>query len=107
MNQEIKDTIIQNIDSLDKELREISLKVRFICVCVNLFTNWNVKIHDDPELGNREFHAYKLLTGYLEGKGFSITHHAVGLETAFIAKYVNDDAGRRVGFCCEYDALPG
>ena len=31
---------------------------------------------------------------------------AAGLKTAFIAQYTNGP-GRRVGFCSEYDALPG
>ncbi|CAO3652345.1 unnamed protein product [Cunninghamella echinulata] len=85
----IKDTIIQTIDELNPKLREISLK-----------------IHDDPELGNHEFHAYQLLTEYLENQGFTITREAAGMKTAFIAEYSNGE-GRRIGFCSEYDALPG
>ncbi|RCH78165.1 hypothetical protein CU098_000235, partial [Rhizopus stolonifer] len=64
-------------------------------------------IHDDPELGNREFHAHDLLTAYLDKKGFEVTRQAAGLETAFMAKFSNSKSGRRVGFVCEYDALPG
>lgn len=64
------------------------------------------QIHDNPELGNREYKAYALLTDYLEKKGFKLTHKAVGLETAFMAEFSNGP-GRRVGFCCEYDGLPG
>lgn len=64
------------------------------------------KIHDDPELGNKEFHAYKLLTEYIKSKGFEVTHKIAGLETAFMAKYSNNKSGRRVGFVCEYDSLP-
>ncbi|KAI9481584.1 MAG: hypothetical protein EXX96DRAFT_567309 [Benjaminiella poitrasii] len=90
MNNDIKQSITNTINSVDKELREISLK-----------------IHDDPELGNKEFHAYKILTEYLEKKGFEMTHKAVGLETAFMATFSNSKTGRRVGFVCEYDALPG
>lgn len=65
------------------------------------------QIHDDPELGNHEYHAYELLTEYLEKKGFKVTRQAAGLETGFIAEFSNDTLARRVGFCCEYDALPG
>ncbi|KAG1440453.1 hypothetical protein G6F56_011920 [Rhizopus delemar] len=90
MNLQVKQSITETIQSLDRELREISLK-----------------IHDDPELGNREFNAYHLLTDYLAKKGFKMTYKAAGLETAFMAEFSNDLTGRRVGFCCEYDALPG
>lgn len=65
------------------------------------------QIHDDPELGDQEHHAYILLTNYLEKNGFKLTHKAAGLETAFMAEFSNSHSGRRVGFCCEYDALPG
>jgi metal-dependent amidase/aminoacylase/carboxypeptidase family protein len=58
-------------------------------------------------LGNQEFHAYQLLTEYLDKKGFEVTHKAAGLETAFMATYSNSKSGRRVGFVCEYDSLPG
>jgi metal-dependent amidase/aminoacylase/carboxypeptidase family protein len=58
-------------------------------------------------MGNQEFHAYALLTGYLEKNGFKISHQVAGLETCFIAEYGNSSSGRRVGLCCEYDALPG
>ncbi|KAI9276454.1 hypothetical protein BY458DRAFT_505976 [Sporodiniella umbellata] len=82
--------IQKTIESLDKELRVISLK-----------------IHDDPELGNEEHHAYALLTDYLEEKGFKVSHGVAGLATAFVAEFTGSEQGRRVGFCCEYDALPG
>lgn len=35
-----------------------------------------------------------------------MTLKAAGLETAFMASFSNGP-GRRVGFVCEYDALPG
>ncbi|CEI95746.1 hypothetical protein CU097_009653 [Rhizopus azygosporus] len=90
MSSQVQQSITETIKHLDKELRDISLK-----------------IHDDPELGNQEFHAHELLTDYLEKKGFKVTRNAVGLSTAFIAEFSNSKSGRRVGFCCEYDALPG
>lgn len=36
-----------------------------------------------------------------------MTRGVVGLETAFTAEYTNGKEGRRIGFCSEYDALPG
>ncbi|KAI7851443.1 hypothetical protein BDC45DRAFT_515790 [Circinella umbellata] len=89
MNSEIETVIIETIQGLDEELREISLK-----------------IHNNPELGNHEFKAHHLLTNYLEKKGFQVQKESAGLETAFIAEFSNGP-GRRVGFVAEYDALPG
>ncbi|KAI8976480.1 hypothetical protein BDB01DRAFT_727631 [Pilobolus umbonatus] len=86
---DIKARVRESLDQLDTELREISLR-----------------IHRDPELGDHEYHAYELLSAYLEKKGLKVSRGVVGLETAFMAEYSNG-SGRSVGFCSEYDALPG
>lgn len=113
MNNDIKESIANTIKNLDRELREISLKV---CMWQKTANEYDLgtdmrftttQIHNDPELGSKEFHAYKLLTKYIEAKGFQVTYEAAGLETAFMAKFSNSKSGRRVGFVCEYDALPG
>ncbi|CAO3643300.1 unnamed protein product [Mucor hiemalis] len=89
-SKHIKQVIDDTINDHDKILREISLK-----------------IHDNPEPGNKEYKAFKLLTDYLENEGFTVKRSVVGLETAFTAEYSNGKPGRRIGFCSEYDALPG
>lgn len=89
-SKDIVETINNTINQHSQELRDISLK-----------------IHDNPEQGNKEFKAFHLLTDYLEKKGFKVTRGVVGLETAFTAEYTNGKKGRRIGFCSEYDALPG
>ncbi|CEP07549.1 hypothetical protein [Parasitella parasitica] len=66
----------------------------------------SVMIHQDPELGNKEFNACQLLCKYLEKKGFQVTRKIAELETSFLARFSNG-SGRRVGFASEYDALPG
>ncbi|GJJ72272.1 hypothetical protein EMPS_04629 [Entomortierella parvispora] len=87
------------IDSHSKPLRELSLE-----------------IHSKPELGYQEVYAHKILTDYLEEVGFKVTRGACDIKTAFIAEYESPAtapavaAGKRVrsvGFCSEYDALPG
>lgn len=55
----------------------------------------------------QEYHAHEVLTDYLESKEFVVTRHAYGMETAFTAEYSKGTTGRRIGFCAEYDALPG
>ncbi|KAI9249546.1 hypothetical protein BY458DRAFT_525552 [Sporodiniella umbellata] len=90
MNSKVKESIENTIQSISEELREISLK-----------------IHTNPELGHQETNAYQLLTNYLLKKGFKITLGAAGLDTAFLAEFSNNPSARRIGFCSEYDALPG
>jgi len=65
-------------------------------------------IHDNPELGNQEFKAVDTLTSYLAANGFAIERGVAGLETAFIATYVNAGGnGPAISFLAEYDALAG
>ncbi|KAG0168038.1 hypothetical protein DFQ28_004237 [Apophysomyces sp. BC1034] len=84
------EAIVQNaIDAVSSELREISLD-----------------LHKNFETGMKEYHAHRILTDYLEKKGFNVTRHAYDMETAFTAEYTRG-SGRRVGVCSEYDGLPG
>jgi amidohydrolase len=65
-------------------------------------------IHDNPELGNQEFKAVETLTAYLASNGFSVEKGVAGLETAFVATYVNAGGnGPAISFLAEYDALAG
>ncbi|KAF7723196.1 hypothetical protein EC973_002271 [Apophysomyces ossiformis] len=90
MNPVIENVIANAINEHSAELRELS-----------------IKIHDEPELSFHEYKAYGWLTEYLEKKGFKITRQVADMETSFVAEYSNSSSGRRVGFCSEYDALPG
>ena len=63
------------------------------------------QIHEDPELGNQEFHAVKALTDILRKYGFTIENNVCGLQTAFIASYKGSRPGPVIGFLAEYDAL--
>lgn len=64
-------------------------------------------IHDNPEVGNKEFKAVELITESLSKHGFKIEKGVCGLPTAFIATYANGEGGPVFGFLCEYDALEG
>ncbi|KAJ1949076.1 hypothetical protein FBU59_001308 [Linderina macrospora] len=93
MQLSIDDVISKAIDAASHDLRKLSLA-----------------IHDNPELALNEFHACKILTDYLKTKGFKVEHNIAGLPTAFVATYtssVGASGGLQVGFCSEYDALPG
>ncbi|KAG0245706.1 hypothetical protein B0O80DRAFT_477928 [Mortierella sp. GBAus27b] len=100
LNTPAQDDLLAAIDAADAQLRDISQQ-----------------IHDNPELGYKEYFAHKLLTDYLESQGFNVTRSACDTETAFIAEFVHegsdptasaaaDEPIRAVGFCSEFDALP-
>ncbi|KAI9489346.1 hypothetical protein BDB00DRAFT_876436 [Zychaea mexicana] len=86
---EAQRVVYAEIDRITAELRELS-----------------IDLHKNPEVGMKEHHAHELLTDYLEKNGFTVTRHAFALETSFMATYTKG-SGLRVGFCSEYDALPG
>ena len=86
---DVKAAIRQAVDQLAGELETLS-----------------TQIHDHPELGYQEVRAAGWLTGFLEGKGFSVERGVGGIETAFRAT-LERGPGPTVAVLCEYDALPG
>lgn len=72
------------IDAVNGELRRMSLKIQ-----------------DLHELGMKEFKTHDLMTAYMEGKGFKVTRHAYGMETAWEAVFEQGEGGRTVGFNSE------
>ncbi|KAG9012199.1 hypothetical protein FRB94_006567 [Tulasnella sp. JGI-2019a] len=87
---DIAETIESCIDACNKDLRELSLK-----------------IHDHPELGYKEKYAHDTLTEFMESRGFKVTRHYLGLDTAWRAEYQIGHGGHTLGFNSEMDALPG
>lgn len=71
------------------------------------------EIHDNPEVGLREFRAAALLSGLLEKAGFDVERGVAGLETSFVATWPRGNGpsdprgGATVALVAEYDALPG
>jgi amidohydrolase len=83
----LKKSIITEIDSRRSELIELSLN-----------------IHSNPELGLNEHKAMEWLTSFLQKSGFTIERGIAGLPTAFRAAY---GKGKPVvAFLAEFDALP-
>lgn len=66
----------------------------------------NQKIWANPELCYEERDAHELLCGFLEGHGFTVERNHGGIATAFRASGKPCATGLKVGFICEYDALP-
>ena len=63
-------------------------------------------IHDNPELGNREFKAFEILTTTLKKYGYNVNSGVAGLKTAFVAEKKGSSEGPVVAIIAEYDALP-
>ena len=85
--ESLKITVINTIDKQNKELTELSHK-----------------IHDNPELGFKEYKAASWLTAYLKDNGFQIETGIAGLATAFKAIY--GQGKPHIALIAEYDALP-
>jgi len=62
-------------------------------------------IHENPEIGEKEYKASAHLVEILESRGFSVTRTVGGMETAFKAGCKGCGKGPRIAFLAEYDAL--
>ena len=68
----------------------------------------SMAIHDDPELAYEEHHTHDRLVAFMrKQKGWIVTPHAYGLDTAWEAVYEHGKGGRTIGLQSEMDALPG
>ena len=64
-------------------------------------------IYANPELGNEEYKAVKVLTELLKEHNFEVEEKYLNMDTAFKATFDSGKPGLTVGYLCEYDALPG
>lgn len=69
------------------------------------FYNYVKEIYNNPEIGNEEVFASKLLSDILIKYGFT-TKHPYVLQTDFLGEYKSKKEGPKIGYLCEYDALP-
>ncbi len=84
----MKDIIKKRVNELSKE-----------------FHSYVKELHDNPEIGNEEVFGSKLLSDVLVKYGFK-TKHPYVLETDFLGVYTSKKQGPKIGYLCEYDALP-
>ena len=81
------DIVARRIDESRDELRHVSEEI------------WK-----HPETDFEEHTAHRLLTDFLESKGFEVEREYTGIRTVFRARF---GAGKpNVCIICEYDALP-
>ncbi len=71
----------------------------------NEFHGYVVDLYNNPEIGNEEVYASKLLSKLLLDNGFE-TKCPYVLDTDFIGIYKSKKDGPKIGYLCEYDALP-
>lgn len=64
-------------------------------------------IYENPELGNEEYKAVKVLTELLKEHNFEVEGKYLNMDTAFKATFDSGKPGLTIGYLCEYDALPG
>ena len=76
-------------------------------ICDNEDSLWAVAfdLWEHPELSEHEERSADRLAEFLKQNGFRIEMGIAGLPTAFRAQW--GDAGVKIGFLAEYDALPG
>ena len=87
---ELADRINETVKKYEPELRKLALD-----------------IHDNPELGMKEFKACKWQTDLLEKYGFQVERNLCGFQTAYRASYKSGKTGPKIAMMAEYDALPG
>ncbi|KAI2903714.1 hypothetical protein CBS11852_1725 [Aspergillus niger] len=66
----------------------------------------NLEIFNNPEIAFQEVKASKLLSDWLENRGWTVQRGVYGVQTAFEARFSVKEGGRTVCFNAEYDALP-
>jgi amidohydrolase len=86
--EELKKKVISFIDRIKEEIFEVA-----------------DEIYKNPELGNQEFKASKLLREKISAYGF-LVNEVEGLPTAFLARKKGQKPGPKIAFLAEYDALP-
>ncbi|MGG1679614.1 M20 family metallopeptidase [Neobacillus sp. NRS-1170] len=85
-----KKALLDVVDSMDAELRELALK-----------------IHRNPEVSFHEHKAMNWLTEPLENAGFTVEKGIANLETSFRATWEGEPGGPTIALIAEYDALAG
>ncbi|MEQ7192994.1 M20 family metallopeptidase [Enterococcus avium] len=89
MQSDVKNTIYKNVEENKLDLIRIS-----------------EYIHENPELGYKEFKAVEKLTSYLKEKGNEVIIPFGGLDTSFSASFTQGKGERHIAVLAEYDALP-
>nr|UYO77185.1 peptidase m20 domain-containing protein [Trichoderma balearicum] len=104
----------QSLNDKPPELKFLDDIDRAVEGFADIFWHINKTIHDNPELGFKEYMAHDALTKYMKSQpGWIVTPSAYGMDTAWVAVF---DTGRRgpvVSFNaemdpdCATDCLPG
>ena len=77
-------------------LKEKEKMFRYIDAVAPQMAAMSDDIFDHPELGLNEYHAFALLTDWLEQEGFAVERGVAGVETAFRAIYHHGNGGPNI-----------
>lgn len=95
---------VPNLNAVSKYLADIS---DFLDGISDELWAVNKKIHDNPELGFKEYIAHDTLTSFMrERGGWSVTPSAYGMETAWVAVWDSGKKGPVVSFNAEMGKQP-
>ena len=95
---------VPNSDAVSKYLADIS---DFLDGLSDELWAVNKKIHDNPELGFKEYIAHDTLTSFMRKRGgWSVTPSAYGMETAWVAVWDSRKRGPVVSFNAEMGMQP-
>jgi len=89
VNKPVTDSIHATVTELTEELHELQLA-----------------IHANPQIAFQETFAHDISCDYMEKKGWKVTRHAYGLETAWEAVMEVGTGGPVIGYNSEMDSLP-
>jgi len=89
LGTELHQEIAQELDQLKDRLVRVS-----------------TAIHENPELGLKEYKSSELLCSELEKDGFEVERKIAGMDTAFRATLKGKPGGSTIALLAEYDALP-
>lgn len=90
MEQKTLDRIQEIVTEIEPELKKLALD-----------------IHDNPELGRKEYKACKWQIELLTKYGFAIEENFCDIPTSYRASYKGKKTGPKMAMLTEYDALPG
>lgn len=101
---ELRKIIAAAIDKADKELWIINQEVGCLLLLeIEADTKW--QLWKNPESMFEELRASKLLSEWLEARGWTVKRGVYGIGTTFEAKFSVKDGGRTVCYNAEYGKL--
>jgi hypothetical protein len=101
---EIRKSIATAIGGADRDLWKINQQVGSPPILANE-ADAKYQLWKNPEVMFEEVRASKILSDWLEARGWTVKHGVYGIETAFEARFSVKEGGRTVCYNAEYGKL--